>query len=92
MDVSYRIIELRFGKGLSKDDIRTIYRANDFKNFYPEFLEVSKEASTATKERAAEISKEYVKLQSKTKSTARRLLKVTPELVIPEDVKRGRLE
>ncbi|MCA0387317.1 MAG: hypothetical protein LCH52_02350 [Bacteroidetes bacterium] len=88
MDVCYRIIELRFGKALSKDDIRTIYRANDFKNFYPEFIEAYKGAASASKEKSKEIAREYSKLQSKTKSTARRLLKITPELKIPEEVKR----
>ena len=84
--VCYRIIELRFGEGLSQDDIRTIYRTNDFKNFYPEFIEAYKEAASASKERSKEIAREYAKLQSKTKSTARRLLKITPELKIPDEV------
>lgn len=90
-DVCYRIIELKFGEGLSQDDIRTIYRANDFKNCYPEFVAAFNEAASASKERAVEIRKTYVKLQSKTKSTARRLLKITPELKIPEEVK-GRIQ
>lgn len=87
LDVGYRIIQLRYGDELSRDDLRTIYRANDFKSFYPEFAEAFKEAATATIESAAGIQKQFVKLQSKTKSTARRLLKVTPELVIPKEVK-----
>ncbi|GJQ33318.1 MAG: hypothetical protein HBSAPP04_21570 [Ignavibacteriaceae bacterium] len=88
MEVAYRIIQLRFGEEISRDHIRSIYRANDFRNFYPEFVEAFKEAATATIESAADIRKRYVKLQSKTKSTARRLLKFTPELVIPEELKR----
>lgn len=87
MEVAYRIIQLRFGEEISRDHIRSIYRANDFSSFYPEFVEAFKEAATATIESTADIRKRYVKMHSKTKSTARRLLKVTPELVIPEDVK-----
>ena len=87
MEVAYRIIQLRFGEEISKDHIRSIYRANDFRNFYPEFVAAFNEAATATIESAADIRKRYVKMQSKTKSTARRLMKVTPELVIPEELK-----
>lgn len=85
--VGHRIIELRYGFPATGDQAHAIYRANDFKNFYPEFVEAFKEAATATIESAAVSRKKYVKMQSKTKSTARRLLKVTPELVIPEEVK-----
>ena len=88
MDVCYRIIELKFGEGLSQDDIRTIYRANDFKKFYPEFVAAFNEAASASKERAVEIRRAYRELRSRIKSTARRLLKITPELKIPEEVKR----
>lgn len=86
--VGHRLIELRYGFPATGDQAHTVYRANDFKNFYPEFVAAYKEVATATVERAAEIRKTYVKLQSKTKSTARRLLKITPELKIPEEVKR----
>jgi hypothetical protein len=82
-----RIIPARYGESLSEEDILVIYRANDFKSFYPEYISAFEEVSTATKERAVEIYKLFYKRQSRYKSIARRLLKITPELKIPDEVK-----
>lgn len=85
--VTEQIVLLRYGNTFTSDDVNWIFWKNDFKNFYPEIVAAFEEARTATKERANEISREYSKLESRTKSIARRLLKITPELKIPDEVK-----
>lgn len=85
--VAEQIVHLRYGNTFTSDDVNWIFWKNDFKNFYPEFVAAFEEARTAMKERANEISREYSKLESRTKSIARRLLKITPELKIPDEVK-----
>ncbi len=87
--VAERVVQLRFGEEISRNDFGNIYYANDFDSFYPEFVEEFKKASTATKEEAKEIRAHYWAMGTKIKSTARRLLKVTPELVVPMGMKVG---
>lgn len=86
--VTEQIVRLRYGDAFTSDDVNWIFWENDFENFYPEFVDTFEDARIATKERANEISREYSKLESRTKSTARRLLKITPVLKIPDEVKR----